>query len=249
MPDIEHYLSEIQSKLIKILIAFVVGFIVGIIRNQWIISTLISIFNLDTVNIVLVSPYQFINLAVSISILTGIIFSAPLLTYEFFSFIKPALKGPEYRLLIKLLPIGVLLFISGFVFGVRILQFVIDIYVRTSRAFNIGNFWDVESFLAQIVTMGTSMALVFELPIVLTILLRIGLIKRQTLTSKRKFVYAALLVFDVFLPPTDILSLSLIFIPLALLFEGTLLFNQERHLPIANLPKSIKINQGGKTTL
>lgn len=248
MPDFQHYLYELQSKLIKILIAFAVGVAFGIIRNQWIITTLISIFNLKNINIVLVSPYQFINLAVSISILTGIIFAAPFLIYELLTFIRPALRDYEYKLIVRLLPLSVILFISGFVFGARILQFVIDIYVKTSLSFNIGNMWDVEAFLTQIVTMGTSMGIVFELPIVLTILLRLGIIQRNMLTSKRRYVYTALLIFDVLLPPTDILSLSLIFIPLAMLFEGTLLFNQEKHLlPIANLRKSIKINQGGKT--
>jgi len=91
------------------------------------------------------------------------------------------------------------------------------------------------------------MGIVFELPIVLTILLRLGIIQRNSLTSKRRYVYAALVIFDVLLPPTDILSLSLIFLPLAMLFEGTLLFNQEKDLqPIANLRNSFKINQGGK---
>ena len=248
MPDFQHYLPELQSKLIKILIAFAVGVAFGIIRNQWIITTLISIFNLKNINIVLVSPYQFINLAVSISILFGIIFAGPFLIYELLSFVRPALQEHEYKLIIHLLPLSVILFFSGFVFGARILQFVIDIYVRTSQSFNIGNLWDVEAFLTQIVVMGTSMGIVFQLPIVLTILLRLGIIQRSMLTSKRRYVYAALLIFDVFLPPTDILSLSLIFIPLAMLFEGTLLFNQERHLlPIANRQNSIKINQGGKT--
>jgi sec-independent protein translocase protein TatC len=248
VPDFQNYLSELQSKLIKILIAFAAGVAFGIIRNQWIITTLISIFNLKNINIVLVSPYQFINLAVSISILSGIIFAAPFLVYELLSFVRPALRDHEYKLIIRLLPLSLILFVSGFVFGARILQFVIDIYVKTSRSFNIGNLWDVEAFLTQIVTMGTSMGIVFQLPIVLTILLRLGIIQRSMLTSKRRYVYAALIIFDVLLPPTDILSLSLIFIPLAMLFEGTLLFNQERHLlPIANLRKSIKINQGGTT--
>jgi len=247
VPDFQHYLYELQSKLIKVLIAFGVGVIFGIVRNQWIITSLISIFNLKNINIVLVSPYQFINLAVSISILSGIIFAAPFLVYEFLSFIRPALQEHEYRLIIKLLPLSVLLFVGGFIFGARILQFVIDIYVKTSQSFNIGNLWDVEAFLTQIVTMGTSMGIVFELPIVLTILLRLGIIQRNSLTSKRRYVYAALVIFDVLLPPTDILSLSLIFLPLAMLFEGTLLFNQEKDLqPIANLRNSFKINQGGK---
>lgn len=248
MPDYQHYLYELQSKLIRILIAFAVGVAFGIIKNQWIITSLISVFNLKNINIVLVSPYQFINLAVSISILSGVIFAAPLLAFEFISFIKPALQDHEYRLIIRLLPLSIILFAGGFVFGARILQFVIDIYVKTSQSFNIGNMWDVEAFLTQIVTMGTSMGIVFQLPIVLTILLRLGIIQRNMLTSKRRYVYAALVVFDVLLPPTDILSLSIIFIPLAMLFEGTLLFNQQKHLlPIANLRKSIKINQGGTT--
>ena len=243
MPQFDHYLNEIQSKVFKVAIVFVIGIIFGAVKNRWIITSLISIFNLENINIVLVSPYQFINLAISISILSGIIFAGPLLIYELLGFIKPALRPHEFRLITKLLPISIILFIAGFIFGVRILQFVIDIYVNTSQKFNIGNFWDIEAFLTQVVVMGTCMAIVFELPIVLTILLRLGVIDRNILTAQRKYVYAGLLIFDILLPPTDILSMSLIFIPLALLFEGTLLFNPQKSLyPIANLKNSIKIS-------
>ena len=74
--------------------------------------------------------------------------------------------------------------------------------------------------------MSFTMGLVFELPIVLTILIRFHVLTVSVLSHQRRYVYAALLIFGVVLPPTDILSLIMIVCPLFLLFECTLLLNR-----------------------
>ena len=67
--------------------------------------------------------------------------------------------------------------------------------------------------------------LVFQLPVILTWLIRLKVISRRFLAAKRKYVYAVLIIITMFMPPQDLLSDLIIFLPLAFLFETTMLVN------------------------
>lgn len=224
--EYEPQLIEIRKILFRSLISFFIGGAIGLIFNQKIIVGLMSLFDLQKVNIVLTSPYQFINLAVGIAIISGIITTIPVSVFYFLKYIRPALIDEEYQLIKKLIPLSIFLFIFGCFFGAKIEQYVVSLYAKTTTDYSLSNFWDVEAFLSQVMLMSICMGFVFQLPIVLTILIRIKLLTITMLTSQRRYVYAALILFAVFLPPTDILSLTMIVIPLIVLFEGTIIFNQ-----------------------
>ena len=220
------YLKEVQQKLLHVLLVFGVAGAVGFIYFQKIINVIMRIFKLEGINIVLTSPYQFIDLAVNAGILVGLSLALPLLGYHLLTFIKPALKGKEYRLILRLYPISLVLFALGFLFGAWIIQLIISLYAKVSLEFSVQNLWDLSSFLSQILATGTLMALVFQLPIVLSALLQLKIMNLPALKKSRKYDYTLILVFVALLPPNDIVSLIILTIPPLLLFELTLLLNQ-----------------------
>ncbi len=220
------YLKELQTKLFTVFCVFLGGGVLGFIYYQQILSFVMHMFNMENINLVLTSPYQFIDLAVNTGLLIGIILALPLLGYYFLTFVKPALAPREYNLILRLYPLAVVLFIIGFFFGGWIIQLIINLYAQTTLQFSVGNLWDVSHFFNQVLMTGISLALIFELPIVLTALLKLKLIKLVGLKKSRKFIYAGILVFVAFLPPNDIISLALLSIPPLLLFEITLLLNR-----------------------
>lgn len=221
------YLKELQTKLFTVFCVFLGGGILGFIYYQQILSTVMHLFKMDNINLVLTSPYQFIDLAVGTGLLIGIVLALPLLGFFLLTFVKPALAGREYRLLIRLYPLAIILFIVGFFFGGWIIQLIINLYSQTTLDFSVNNLWDVSHFFNQILMTGISLALIFELPIVLTVLLKLKLIKLAGLKKSRKFIYAGILIFVAFLPPNDIISLALLSVPPLLLFEITLLLNRK----------------------
>jgi len=221
------YLKELQSKLFTVFIVFFFGGIIGFIYYQQILSFVMRLFTMDGINLVLTSPYQFIDLAVNTGLLVGVTFSLPLLGYFLLTFVRPALAPREFRLLVRLYPLAIILFILGFFFGSWIIQLIINLYMQTTLDFSVNNLWDVSHFFSQILLTGLSLALIFELPIILTALLKLKIIKIKALQKSRKFIYAAILIFVAFLPPNDIISLALLSIPPLLLFEITLLLNKK----------------------
>lgn len=219
------YLREIQRKLVILVISTLIAGVIGFIYYEKILTFIMQLFNLKGITLVMNSPYQFFSLAVNTGLATGITIALPITVYILVSFLRPALKKDEYSVLIKLIPLSFILFLGGFAFGIWILQFVISIYSGTSSQFNLTNLWDIENFFGQIIVMGVSMGILFQLPIILTALLRLHLIQTSQLTQHRRFVYLAIVIFAVLMPPTDALSMILISVPPFFLFELTLLLN------------------------
>lgn len=220
------YIEDIQKKLVRVIIIFVLVSVLGFFRYQYILRTVMGLFDLEGINIVLTSPYQFFSLAVNTGLTVGFVASFPIAVYYLLSFLKPALAPGEYRKITKLLPYSATLFVTGFAFGTWIVQFVINLYTQTTLEFSIGNLWDVGHFFSQILLTGFLLALVFQLPVVMTALIRLHLVKRGTFSQYRRYFYAGILVLAALLPPTDILSLTLLTIPPLFLFELALILNR-----------------------
>ncbi len=220
------YLQEIQKKLLTLVITICVAAVFGFIYYQKILSFILGLFNFNGISMVLTSPYQFFDLAVNTGLATGVVVAIPLLIYYILSFLKPALAPAEYKQILQLVPIALILFVFGFSFGIYVMQFVISIFSQTAVSFNIGNIWDISHFFSQTIIMGVCLGLIFELPVVITLLIKLKILKKETIASHRRFVYAALIITAALLPPNDIISLSILTIIPLFLFELALLLNQ-----------------------
>jgi len=216
---------EIRTRLASVLIVFVIGAIIGLINCRSIMLFTMSLVDLRGVNVVTTSPSQFIQLAINTSLFVGFLLALPLITYHLYNFSKPAMKRDEVEFVNKFVPLSVVLFIFGFLFGVWMSKFIFLIFAQMSKQFNVNNILDVEKLFSEIIFTGLLVGVVFQLPIFISMLTRFGLITYEQLRAKRKVVYGILIIIAVLLPPTDIVSLTLITIPLFALFELSLLLN------------------------
>lgn len=220
------FMLELRKRLLFVVSIFVASGILGFIFYQKVINLSLKIFALEGVNIVFTSPFQFLNLAVTSGLLISTLVIFPLIILQVLSFLKPALNNKEYRTITSLLPLSILLFTAGFGFGVVIMRYVIRLFYQKSVELQIGNFLDISTLLSQILLTSVLMGLAFQFPIVLTILIKLKVLRYRTIEKQRLWAYTASLIFATLLPPTDLLSLFFLFLPLALLFELTLLLNR-----------------------
>jgi len=220
------FLEEIRKRLLFTFSVFIIVSIVSFFYFEKIVIPILKIISLPGINIVFTSPFQFIELSLSSALVAGLVVCFPLILIQILSFLKPALKSAEFKTVTYLLPISAFLFIGGFVFGFFIMKYVIILFYQKSQELNIGNVLDVSRLLSQILLTSALMGIFSQYPIVITLLLKFKVIKYQTLTSQRPFIYTAALILASLLPPTDALSLILLTFPLVFLFEITLLLNR-----------------------
>lgn len=218
--------SEIRKRIIVTIAVFTVSTLVGFVFYERIIKFLIDILSLQGINIVFTSPFQFINLAISCGIATGLVIVFPLLIYQILSFLRPALRGKEYKMVVGFLPFSIVLFLTGFSFGFLIMKWQIQIFLAKSISLGIGNILDISRLLNTVLLTSLLMGIGFQFPIVLLLLMRIGIIKHSQLAKLRLWIYLGSLIFVILLPADSILADFLLASPLILLFEITLLLDR-----------------------
>ncbi|OGM11441.1 hypothetical protein A2W13_02580 [Candidatus Woesebacteria bacterium RBG_16_36_11] len=220
------FLFEVRKRLVFVVGIFLIASISGFFYYEKIVMFILKFLHLGGVNVVFTSPFQFFTLAINSGIVIGLIVVFPLLLSQVLSFVRPALKTKEYKLLLTLLPFSILLFVFGFGFGVSVMRYVIAIFYQKSVELKIGTVLDIELLLGKIITTGALMGLGFQFPIVMTVLLRLRLIKYKYFVKQRPMAYMIALCFVLLLPPTDLMSDIILTLPLVILFELTLILNR-----------------------
>ena len=219
------YFDNLRKRIYSIAVVFAIFFVIGFFEAGNILKYIISIFHLNSASIVTTAPFQFLDLATKIGLYTGLIFCLPLVLYHTYDFLKDGLKKSEKKLFFILLPISFVLFAMGFSYSLAILYFYLNSVSSINVAFGIQNMWDVSSFLSQIILASTFLGLVFQFPIVLTFLIRIGLVDVEYLREKRFYAIAGIFIFVGFLPPPDIFSTFIQALPLVLIYQITIWAN------------------------
>lgn len=217
---------EIRKRIIVTLVVFIASTIIGFVFYEQIIRLLIDILSLKGINIVFTSPFQFINLAINCGIAIGLVFTFPFLIYQILSFLKPALRNEEFKMVVRFLPFSIILFLMGFSFGVFIMRWQIQLFLAKSLSLEIGNILDISRLLSTVLITSIFMGIAFQSPLILLLLMRIGIIKQSQMAKLRLWVYLGSFIFVILLPLDSILADVLLASPLILLFELTLLLNR-----------------------
>lgn len=218
--------TEIKKRILFTLAFFTVASIAGFVFYEKIIRFLIDILSLKGVNVVFTSPFQFINLAISCGIATGLVLVFPLLIYQILSFLKPALRNKEYKMIVGFLPFSMFLFLCGFLFGILVMKWQIQLFLTKSESLGIGNILDINRLMSTVLLVSVLMGLAFQFPIIMLLLTRLGIVKHNHLTERRLWVYLGSLIFILLLPLDSILADLLLALPIVLLFEITLILNR-----------------------
>jgi sec-independent protein translocase protein TatC len=135
----------------------------------------------------------------------------------------------ERKIFVLSMPLGVLLFLIGFLYGCGMLYYGIKLIAQTNISLGVVNYWDINTFISQIVLTSSLLGLLFIFPLVITFLIRLGIISVNFLRSKRRHAIVVIFIIVSLLPPTDGLSLILMAAPLVLIFEFTVLFNRVKN--------------------
>lgn len=220
------YLLEIRKRLLLTVSVMLASGVLGFFYYDRIVATVVKMLSLEGINIVFTSPFQYVELAISSAVLIGLISAIPFVIWQLLSFLKPALKGTEYRLVVLMLPLGLILYATGFAFGVLMMKYVVVLFQQSASKLNIGNYLDVSALLSAIISTSSLMGLAFQFPLVITALIHFKAIKYNWIVHQRPWAYLASFIFSIMLPPKDVLSDILLTLPLVILFELTLILNR-----------------------
>ncbi len=163
---------------------------------------------------------EFISVAFKTSLLVGLFAALPFVLYQVVMFVSPGLNRTERRYLYLLMPATLLAFIAGAAFGYYVmfppmisflLNFGSDIATPMIR---IGN------YINLILTLTFWMGLIFEMPVVIFFLAKIGVVSYEFLSKQRRYAIVAAFILGAIITPTfDPINQSLVALPIIVLYE------------------------------
>lgn len=223
--SLEEHLTELRDRLVVIIIAMIIVSPVIFILTPGIIQDFrMKLLPPDTILMVL-NPLEYIYTRFLLAIAGAALVSLPLIIYEFFKFIRPGLYPSERQLFLRVVPVSLLFFILGGLFSYYVLiPFTVGSLI--SYAEGVAKPMLVLSrFISFLAFMLLSIGLIFQLPLVISFLVKGNLVTVRELKEKRKYAYPLLLVGAMALAPdpTPVTPLVIAF-TLILVYEISLVF-------------------------
>ena len=179
--------------------------------------------------------FSLINIAMSgqftthilVSAIAGFILAFPYLLIEVWRFISPGLKKSEKKSAFALVFWGTILFMSGVLFGYYVIaplsvQFLGNYTVSST----VSNSISLNSYISTLTSIVIACAIVFQLPIIVYFLSKIGLITPQLMKTYRRHSIVIVLILSAIITPPDITSQILVAIPLVFLYEVSILISR-----------------------
>lgn len=221
------YFNEARKRMFYCLFFFLIIFLTSFTFSEKIVKFFLEIFKFEDVQIVTTSPFQFFGLAINIAIAIAIIGTFPIVIYNIFAFLSPALTKKEKKIFVKIVFLSIIFFVGGFLFGFNILKYILIILAGYNSKIGLTNMWDVGIFSSQIFLTAAFMGIIFQFPIILSIFIKKDIISVEALRKKRKWAILLSFIIAALLPPTDGLSLIVMASFFIIIFEITLLYNRK----------------------
>lgn len=222
MPTIINPLAAHVQTIKRRLIIIGVTLLVGLVVAFGFSAEMIAWLNRPFPNpLVFYGPTEALFASIKVSFLAAVLVSLPVVFYQFWKFVEPALLPKEQRWGIPIFLLAGALFALGLVFcNLIILPLVIDFFVSFGMDRDITPQLSVGTYIDFNVKFLLVFGCAFELPLVLTILARVGVVSAKMLSRYRKHaIISALIVSAVVTPDATLFTMMLMAVPLMVLYE------------------------------
>lgn len=162
-----------------------------------------------------------------VSITAGFIIAFPYVIYEFWKFVAPAMKANEKKNARGFILISSLLFFLGVLFGYYVVTpLSINFLGKYQVSEDVFNDFDLASYISLVRASVVASGLIFELPIVIYFLTRVGVVTPMFLKTYRKYALVIVLIISAIITPPDIVSQIIVAIPVLILYEVSILISR-----------------------
>lgn len=217
--SLTEHLTELRSCLLKALAALVAGTAVSFYYLEQIIAALTA----PAGQLYYLRPAEAFMIYMKIALLGGFVLAAPMVLYQLYSFVRPALTLRERHYTLCTIPVIMILFVGGMLFSYylvfpRALEFFLGF-----GAEHVNPLISMESYLDFLLMLVVPFGFVFNIPVVILLLAYLKLLPIKALGKYHKHVILAAFILAAFITPTpDIITQSLLALPMIALYEVSL---------------------------
>ena len=166
-------------------------------------------------------PTETFMLSMKLSFYAGIVLAFPLLLLFILQFVLPGLHRHEKRVLWPAMAVGFGLFLGGVLFAYfGVLPRALEFFYEWSGSLGVSNDWRIGEYISFAMQFTLLFGLAFELPVVVMVFVKLGMLTYETMSSTRSYAIVAIFIAAAVLTPTpDIMTLLLMALPMIVLYE------------------------------
>lgn len=220
MPLLSH-LEEFRKRLVLCAIVFFIAVLACLSQAEWAADRLME--KASGFQFVYITPTELVLSYLRLSLIGGAVLSFPVILYHILMFIWPGLVRREKSACILTLIAGLLLFCVGVVFAFEIvIPLALVFFAGLNSGQLISAMVSIDSYLGFLCTTLVTFGIVFEMPVAVVLLTKIGLLTPELLRKNRKFAVLGIFIVAALITPPDVTSQLLVAIPMLALFEVSL---------------------------
>jgi len=158
-----------------------------------------------------------------VTLMLAFLIALPYILYQIWAFVAPGLYDHEKKLALPLVTASVALFFVGMAFAYFLVFPTVFGFMARIAPEGVAWMTDIEKYLSFVMTTFVAFGVTFEVPVVVVVLVRIGIVELATLRQWRPYVIVGAFIVGAIFTPPDVISQLMLAIPLCLLFELGLL--------------------------
>ena len=232
-PLVEH-LIELRSRLLKAVVAIAIFFVICFIFADAIFNMLVVPFERAAgentqIRLIYTAPQEYFFVQLKIALFGALFIAFPVIATQIYKFVAPGLyKNERGAFLPFLVATPILFFLGACLVYFAVMPLAMGFFLTMQQTGTDGRATiellpKVSEYLGLIMTLIFAFGFVFQLPVVITLLARVGLVNAEGLKSKRKYAVVAAFVAAAVLTPPDPISQLGLAIPTLLLYEISIL--------------------------
>jgi len=219
MTILEH-IDELRKRLMIIVVFFVFALILSFFLVEPLISLLQNAAEAKELTMNAFRVTDPFKVYMNMVFVLALIVTSPMILYQIWSFVSPGLLERERRVTLGYIPASVFLFLAGLAFSYFILfPFVMKFMLGLSNDMGITSTIGINEYFQFLFQITLPFGLLFQLPVILLFLTRLGIVTPMFLKKIRKYAYFVLFVIAALITPPDIVSHLMVTVPLLLLYE------------------------------
>ena len=153
------------------------------------------------------------------TLVLAVFITIPWILYQVWAFIAPGLYQKEKRLALPVLISSTLLFYCGMAFAYFVIMPIFFAFITSTAPEGVAVMTDINRYLDFVMTIFFAFGVAFEVPVATVILVLIGIVTPEAMAAKRPYVIVGAFVVGMLLTPPDVISQTLLAVPMWLLFE------------------------------
>lgn len=222
------HLIELRDRLLKCVLAVGLIFIVMVFFRQdiyaWLADPLVS--QLTNQQMIATDVATTFLTPFKLALMVSIFFAVPVLLYQMWAFVAPGLYIHEKQLVAPLLISSTILFYTGVAFAYYVVFPLMFNFFVGQEPVGVSMMPDIRAYLDFVITIFFAFGIAFEVPVATVLVVVVGITTPEQLVKIRPYIFVGAFIIGMFLTPPDMISQTLLALPMWLLYEIGIVFSR-----------------------